>query len=71
MVGEDDSPLTGAPGEVFSQVERMRDIGLAVPQVSDVACRLNQQHGTNFVFHQLDDAYRALADSLSGDGSAS
>ena len=63
--------LTGAPGEVFSQVERMRDIGLAVPQVSDVACRLNQQHGTNFVFHQLDDAYRALADSLSGDGSAS
>jgi energy-coupling factor transporter ATPase len=52
--------LVGTPAEVFGQVERMRTIGLAVPQVSDLAHSLNGYHQTNFVFTQLDQACRAL-----------
>lgn len=50
----------GTPGEVFSQVELMQDIGLAVPQVSELAYCLNERHGSNFGFTLLDEAYDAL-----------
>lgn len=53
--------LQGRPAEVFSQVERMRQIGLAVAQVSEVAHCLNRRHRTDYAFTQLEDAYRALA----------
>lgn len=53
--------LQGTPAQVFSQVERMRQIGLAVAQVSEVAHDLNRRFRTDYSFTQLEDAYRALA----------
>lgn len=52
--------LEGTPEEVFAQVDRMTDIGLAVPQVSELAHCLNEDYSTQFSFTQLDEAYRAL-----------
>ena len=57
--------LTGTPAQVFAQVERMQAIGLATPQVSQLAHCLNQTRQTGFVFTQLDEAYHALARRLS------
>jgi len=53
--------LQGKPAQVFPQVERMRQIGLAVAQVSEVAHCLNRRYQSSYAFTQLDDAYRALA----------
>jgi len=53
--------LQGKPAEVFSQVDRMRQIGLAVAQVSEVAHCLNRRYQTSYAFTQLEEAYRALA----------
>lgn len=52
--------LAGPPAQVFSQLEMMRDIGLSVPQVSDLAHCLNRKHNTSYSFTQLDEAYQAL-----------
>ena len=56
--------LDGPPTEVFAQVERMHSIGLAVPQVSELGYRLNQQFGTGYAFTRLDEAYETLTRSL-------
>jgi energy-coupling factor transporter ATPase len=68
VLNEGQVALMGPPGQVFSQVERMAAIGLAIPQVSEVAHRLNGQHGTDFTFTQLDEAALALASVLRGAG---
>ncbi len=47
--------MNDSPTAVFSQLSRLQQIGLAAPQVSEVAHRLNQQHGTNYGFVRLDD----------------
>jgi len=52
--------LEGSPAQVFAQVERMQDIGLAVPQVSELAYCLNRQLNTNFAFTQLEEAHNVL-----------
>jgi energy-coupling factor transporter ATP-binding protein EcfA2 len=52
--------LEGTPVEIFKQVPLMHEIGLAVPQVSELADCLNQQHATDYVFTQLDEAYDTL-----------
>lgn len=52
--------LEGPPAQVFAQVEQMQEIGLAVPQVSELAHCLNRQNNTSFAFTQLDEAYQAL-----------
>jgi len=62
--------LVGPPSQVFTQVEQMQAIGLAVPQVSEVAHQLNKQHGSSFGFIQLDDAYHALTNGLAAKGGA-
>ncbi len=56
--------LEGTPGQIFSQVDRLREIGLHVPQVSELAQRHNQKYETNFVFTQLDETYQALKSRL-------
>jgi energy-coupling factor transporter ATP-binding protein EcfA2 len=56
--------LQGPPAEVFAQVERMGEIGLAVPQVGELAHCLNARHQTRYAFTQLEEAYRALVAPL-------
>lgn len=58
--------LEGTPDSVFSQVVLMEEIGLAVPQVSELAHCLNRQHGTEYIFTQLEEAYRELTFSHEG-----
>jgi len=56
--------LEGTPRQVFSQIEIMQRIGLAIPQVSELASRLNHGWGTAYNFIDLEEAYLALiADS--------
>jgi len=62
--------LDGPPAEVFAQVETMQAIGLAVPQVSQVAHRLNQTRDSQFAFTQLDEAYHALKHDLDSNESS-
>ena len=53
--------LMDTPDKVFAQVELMHEIGLAVPQVSDLAYLLNARCNTRYTFTSLEDAYQALA----------
>jgi len=55
--------LVDTPDRVFAQVELMHEIGLAVPQVSELAHLFNTRHNTGYVFTSLEDAYQALAGS--------
>ena len=47
--------MNDSPTAVFPQVSRLQQIGLVVPQISEAAQRLNQQHGTNYGFVRLED----------------
>ena len=58
--------LEGRPARIFSQVDRMREIGLDVPQVSELAHRHNQKYQTKFAFTRLDETYQALKSRLDG-----
>jgi energy-coupling factor transporter ATP-binding protein EcfA2 len=53
--------LVNAPAVVFSQVDLMREIGLAVPQVSELAAYFNARSGAHYTFVSFGDAYDALA----------
>jgi energy-coupling factor transport system ATP-binding protein len=48
--------MSGSPTAVFAQITTLQQIGLAAPQVSELAYHLNQQHGTNYHFVTLKDA---------------
>ncbi len=56
--------MEGTPREVFSQVGRMREIGLEVPQVSELAWMLNDKWQTDFRFINEEEAWRGLVDYL-------
>jgi len=56
--------LEGPPRQVFPQVEALRDWGLAVPQMSELAHLLNRREGASFHFMTEDEAYSALAGEL-------
>lgn len=45
---------------IFTPPTRLRQIGLSVPQLSELADCLNQRHGTQFMFTQLAEAVVAL-----------
>ncbi|MFZ5919170.1 MAG: ABC transporter ATP-binding protein [Chloroflexota bacterium] len=53
--------LIGSPDEIFAQVNRLRDVGVAVPQVSELATLFNGHGRRHFTFTTLDDAWHALA----------
>ncbi|MCX7682561.1 MAG: energy-coupling factor transporter ATPase [Anaerolineae bacterium] len=53
--------LTDVPEKVFAQVELMHELGVSVPQVAELAVRLNARHNTRSVFVRLEDAWRALS----------
>jgi len=52
--------LADSPDRVFAQVELMHQIGLAVPQVSELANLFNTRRNTSYAFTSLEDAYQAL-----------
>ncbi len=52
--------LEGTPRQVFAQFDRMRDIGLHVPQVSELAFKFRDSHGKDFSFLLLEEAYQQL-----------
>jgi len=52
--------MTGTPSEIFSQIERMHGIGLAVPQVSELGRDLSDETRT-FNFTRFDEAYASLS----------
>jgi energy-coupling factor transporter ATP-binding protein EcfA2 len=52
--------LMGAPDRIFAQVELMHEIGLAVPQVSELAHLFNTRRNTRYAFTSLEGAYQAL-----------
>ncbi len=54
----------GTPREVFGRVEALEARGVAVPQIAEVADRLNQRLGTRFDFLTTDEAAQALAPLL-------
>lgn len=56
--------MDGTPQEVFAQAELMSQIGLAIPQVSELAGLHNRQWGTKYSFVTLDEAYETLAAQL-------
>jgi energy-coupling factor transporter ATP-binding protein EcfA2 len=58
--------MQGTPKEIFSQAEAMAQIGLAIPQVSELADLHNQRWGTAYDFVDLDEAYAVLAAQLQG-----
>jgi energy-coupling factor transporter ATP-binding protein EcfA2 len=53
--------LEGAPRELFQQVDRLTALGVAVPQMAQVAIVLNERLGTAFDFLTVDEAREALA----------
>jgi energy-coupling factor transport system ATP-binding protein len=55
--------LEGGPEQVFSQVGALREIGLHVPQVCELADCLNRNYGRSFSFYRLEQAVRALQKS--------
>jgi energy-coupling factor transporter ATP-binding protein EcfA2 len=58
---------SGKPREVFGQVEEMREIGISIPQVREVAHIVNGRLGTDFDFLTMDEARLRLAgDCLAG-----
>lgn len=54
----------GSPHAVLSDVEALRRLGLAAPQVSELAYQLNRRGGTVFAFITEAEADRALRDDL-------
>jgi ABC-type multidrug transport system ATPase subunit len=53
--------LEGSPRELFHRVDRLAALGVAVPQMAQVAVALNERLGTAFDFLTVDEAREALA----------
>jgi energy-coupling factor transporter ATP-binding protein EcfA2 len=53
--------LEGSPRSLFSQVNQLRALGVAVPQMAHVAASLNRRLGTHFDFLYEQEAEQALA----------
>lgn len=53
--------LEGSPRELFHQIQELTALGVAVPQVAQIAALLNRRLDTSFDFLSLDEARAALA----------
>ncbi len=60
--------MDGPPQRTLTEVERLRELGLRAPQVSELADCLDRRYGTGFEFVRVDDAYRELSQRLGGGG---
>ncbi len=54
----------GAPQQLFEDTDLLREVGIASPQVAEVAVALNAQLGARFHWITLDDAVRTLGQDL-------
>lgn len=52
--------MAGTPRDIFSQVEAMRSLGLAVPQVSELAWLLNRDYDADLAFITEEEARESL-----------
>jgi ABC-type cobalamin/Fe3+-siderophores transport system ATPase subunit len=52
--------LEGTPRELFRQAERLAQLGVAVPQMAQVAAELNTRLGTDFDFLTVEEGREAL-----------
>jgi energy-coupling factor transport system ATP-binding protein len=53
--------LEGPPRTLFCQEEKMADLGVATPQIAQVAAALNRRLGTTFDFLTVEEAQAELA----------
>ena len=53
--------LDGSPQTIFTPAAKLAQLGLSIPQVSQLADQLNQQANRNFAFTRFDDAHSELA----------
>jgi hypothetical protein len=53
--------LEGTPRDLFAQVERLAALGVAVPQLAQVAALLNERMAASFEFLTVEEAREALA----------
>jgi energy-coupling factor transporter ATP-binding protein EcfA2 len=58
--------LDGRPEEVFRHAAELREWGIGVPQMVELADRLNRRTGRRFNFHTVADAYRQLRRDAAG-----
>ncbi len=58
--------LDGPPEIAFAQTDRMRELGLSIPQVSELANCLNRKYNVRFSFTRMEDAERTLGGWLDG-----
>ncbi len=56
--------MVDAPARIFARADRLHEIGLWAPQVSELAGALNGQLQTHYQFSLLDEAHRALRPAL-------
>lgn len=56
--------VADVPEKVFAQVELMHELGVSVPQVAELAARLDARCNTRPVFVRLEDAWEALSRSV-------
>jgi energy-coupling factor transport system ATP-binding protein len=56
----------GPPAEVLQDTDLLHAIGLAAPQLADLAHTLSAQHGRTYRFTALDEAEAALRADLEG-----
>ena len=61
----------GSPAEVFAHADELAAFGLRVPQVTEVAGRLNRRYGTAHRFTRVDEAALALRRELAASGGES
>lgn len=52
--------MTGSPNEVFSQIDRVYDLGLSVPHVTELSREFNRRHNTDMMFSKRGEIYEAL-----------
>jgi energy-coupling factor transport system ATP-binding protein len=54
------APFVGEPRDVFARVDKLADLGVAVPQLARLAAGLNARLGTHHTFLTVDEAADAL-----------
>ncbi|MBN1138710.1 MAG: ABC transporter ATP-binding protein [Anaerolineae bacterium] len=61
VLGEGQAALEGSPRDLFYQIEKLADLGVAIPQTVRLADALNRRLGAAFHFLNVDEAGEALA----------
>lgn len=67
VLNEGTVALQGSPAEVFARADELQAIGLQLPQVCEVARKLNRLQAAHFSFHRIDQARAALRSALQGE----